>query len=73
MDASSQTLHGTLECGEPIAKIFSQPLELVQIEVCCRVSGLEQAGVVTVVLVTTMAWRLLKIPSLGGEARPGSL
>src|SRR5262249_30653786 len=69
--AGGQTLLRTVECGEPIAKVFSQPLvELVQIEVCGKIPWLEPAGVVAVVLMPSTVERVLELAPLGGKQRP---
>src|SRR6266545_1096747 len=72
--ARGQTLLRTVECGEPIAKVFSQSLvELVQIEVCGKIPRLEPASIVTVVLMPAMVERLLELAPLGGKQRPGTI
>jgi len=58
--AGGQTLLRTVDCGEPIAKVFSESLvELVQIEVCGKIPWLEPASVVTVVLMPATVEGLL--------------
>jgi hypothetical protein len=71
--AGGQTLLRTVDCGEPIAKVFSQPfVELVQIEVCSKIRRLEPAGVVTVILMPATVKRLLEFAPLGGKQRPST-